>query len=148
MGALALAIVAPVLVPLAFGDAYEDSVQALWLLLPGTVALAGSKVLTSYIFSRGRPILNTGITAVSLVVTVAADLILIPLFDVNGAAIASSLAYVVALCCGALRVRPAVRPLTTGRAGAGARGPAPVRRRVAQPAARLSRREPERPSEA
>ena len=69
-GALALAFVAPVLVPLAFGDAYDDSVQALWLLLPGTVALAGSKVLTSYIFSRGRPLVNTGITAVSLVVTV------------------------------------------------------------------------------
>jgi O-antigen/teichoic acid export membrane protein len=95
LGAVALAIVAPVLVPLAFGDSYEDSVQALWLLLPGTVALAGSKVLTSYIFSRGRPLLNTGITAVALVVTVTLDLILIPVFEVNGAALASSIAYVV-----------------------------------------------------
>ncbi|MEX2226531.1 MAG: oligosaccharide flippase family protein [Dehalococcoidia bacterium] len=93
-GALALAAVAPLLIPAVFGDAFEDSVQALWLLLPGTVALAGSKVLTSYIFSQGRPLVNTGITVVSLVVTVVADLALIPRFGVNGAATASSLAYV------------------------------------------------------
>lgn len=92
-GALALAAVAPVLIPAVFGDAFRDSVEALWLLLPGTVALAGSKVLTSYIFSQGRPLVNTGITAVSLVVTIVADLALIPRFGVNGAAGASSLAY-------------------------------------------------------
>jgi O-antigen/teichoic acid export membrane protein len=91
--AVTLAVTAPLLVPLAFGDEFEDSVRPLWLLLPGTVALAGSKVLTSYIFSQGRPLVNTGITAASLVVTVVADLILIPLLDVEGAALASSLAY-------------------------------------------------------
>jgi len=93
IGAVGLAIVAPVLVPLAFGKEYEDSVRPLWLLLPGTVALCGSKVLTSYIFSKGQPLVNTGITVVSLVVTVTADLLLIRWLDVNGAAIASSLAY-------------------------------------------------------
>ncbi len=92
-GAIALAVAAPVLVPLAFGEQYEDSVRPLWLLLPGTVALCGSKVLTSYVFSKGQPLVNTGITMVSLVVTVTADLLLIPWLDVNGAAIASSLAY-------------------------------------------------------
>jgi O-antigen/teichoic acid export membrane protein len=92
-GALCLAIAAPILIPLAFGDAYSDSVEPLWFLLPGTVALVGSKVLTSYIFSQGRPLVNTGITAASLVVTLAANLIFVPLFDVRGAAIASSIAY-------------------------------------------------------
>jgi O-antigen/teichoic acid export membrane protein len=92
-GSLALAAVAPVLIPAVFGEAFEDSVEALWLLLPGTVALAGSKVLTSYIFSQGRPLVNTGITAVSLVVTIVADLALIPRYGVNGAATASSIAY-------------------------------------------------------
>lgn len=92
-GGVALAATAPVLVPLAFGDAYRDSVEPLWLLLPGTVALCGSKVLTSYIFSQGRPLVNTGVTIVSLMVTLVADLALIPWLDVNGAAIASSLAY-------------------------------------------------------
>jgi Na+-driven multidrug efflux pump len=64
-------------------------------LLPGTVALAGSKVLTSYIFSQGRPLVNTGITTIALTVTLAADLALIPIWGVNGAAAASSIAYCV-----------------------------------------------------
>ncbi len=81
-----------------FGHRFDDSVQALWWLLPGTVALTGSKVLTSYIFSQGRPLVNTGITCVSLVVTVAALLALVPPFGVNGAAAASSLAYGAHLC--------------------------------------------------
>jgi O-antigen/teichoic acid export membrane protein len=92
-GAIALAVAAPLLIPAVFGGDFRDSVEPLWLLLPGTVALAGSKVLTSYIFSQGRPLVNTGITAVSLVVTIVADLALIPRFGVNGAAVASSLAY-------------------------------------------------------
>ena len=92
-GALALALMAPFVVPPVFGDVFSDSVEPLWLLLPGTVALTGSKVLTSYIFSQGRPLVNTGITCVSLVVTIAADVALIPVFGVNGAALASSLAY-------------------------------------------------------
>ncbi len=89
----ALAVVAPVLLPAFFGHAYDDSVPALWLLLPGTVALTGSKVLTSYIFSRGKPLVNTLITLVSLVVTVVALFALVPPYGVNGAAAASSLAY-------------------------------------------------------
>jgi O-antigen/teichoic acid export membrane protein len=92
--AVALAIVAPVIIPLAYGDDFRDSVQALWWLLPGTVALTGSKVLTSYIFSRGRPLVNTIITIVSLVVTIATDFALVPVLGVNGAAIASSVGYI------------------------------------------------------
>ncbi len=96
--ALALAAVAPFVLPAVFGGEFDGSVEALWWLLPGTVALTGSKVLTSYIFSRGRPLVNTGITIVALVVTVGADFALIPVFGVNGAAAASSLAYGAHFC--------------------------------------------------
>ncbi len=89
----ALAVIAPLLLPALFGDAYDGVVTALWLLLPGTVALAGSKVLTSYIFSQGRPLVNTMITTASLVVTLVALVALVPPFGVNGAAAASSIAY-------------------------------------------------------
>jgi stage V sporulation protein B len=92
--AIMLAAAAPVLLPALFGGAYDDAVPVLWLLLPGTVALTGSKVLTSYIFSRGRPLVNTGITLVSLAVTVVALLALVPSFGIKGAAAASSIAYI------------------------------------------------------
>jgi O-antigen/teichoic acid export membrane protein len=48
----------------------------------------------AYIFSRGKPLINSYITAASLAMTVAADLALIPVFGVPGAAAASSVAYV------------------------------------------------------
>ena len=93
LGALGLAAVSPWLVEGLFGAQFEASLTPLLWLLPGTVALAGSKILTSYIFSQGRPLTNSLITAVALVVTLAADFALIPRFGVTGAAVASSLAY-------------------------------------------------------
>jgi len=93
LAAIALGAVSPWLIEALFGDAFQASVTPLLWLLPGTVALAGSKILTSYIFSQGRPLVNTMITVAALVVTLVADFALIPPFEVAGAAIASSLAY-------------------------------------------------------
>jgi O-antigen/teichoic acid export membrane protein len=93
LAAIGAAALSPPLLPLIFGHAYSPAIVAVWWLLPGTVALAGTKVLAAYIFSRGRPLINSYITLVSLFVTVAADLLLIPVFGVPGAAAASSLAY-------------------------------------------------------
>ncbi|HEY7801864.1 MAG TPA: oligosaccharide flippase family protein [Dehalococcoidia bacterium] len=97
-GAAVLGAVAAWVIPPVFGSGFDDSVQALWWLLPGTVALTGSKVLTSYIFSQGRPFVNTLITVASLVVTLVALFVLVPVFGVNGAAAASSLAYITHFC--------------------------------------------------
>jgi O-antigen/teichoic acid export membrane protein len=93
-GALVLAALAAPVIPALFGHEFSESVRALWWLLPGTVALTGSKVLTSYIFSQGRPLVNTMITVVSLVVTLIALFAFVPTFGVEGAAAASSVAYI------------------------------------------------------
>ena len=92
-GSLALAASAPLLLPAIFGERFDDSVAPLWWLLPGAVALTGSKVLTSYVFSQGRPLVNTAITAVSLAATLVADVAFIPAFGVEGAAAAASIGY-------------------------------------------------------
>lgn len=94
LAAAALAAVAPWLVSVLFGKDYQDSLIPLLWLLPGTVALAGSKILASYILSQGRPTVNSAITIATLAVTLVGDFALIPVLDVTGAAIASSLAYV------------------------------------------------------
>lgn len=93
LGAAGLAAAAPVFVRLLYGNPFSPAVVPLLWLLPGTVALAGSKVLTAYVFSQGRPLVNTMITAAAVAVTVALDLALIPALGVTGAAIASSAAY-------------------------------------------------------
>jgi stage V sporulation protein B len=92
MGAVALAAVSPAVL-LLFGRDFRPSLTPLLWLLPGTVALAGSKILASYLFSQGHPGTNSLITIASLAVTLVGDFALIPPFGVAGAAVTSSLAY-------------------------------------------------------
>ena len=94
LGAIGLGAISPWLVEGLFGSEFGPSLEPLLWLLPGTVALGGSKILTSYILSQGRPMTNSLITVGALAVTLAADFALIPAFGVTGAAAASSLAYV------------------------------------------------------
>ena len=93
LGAVAVGALSPLLLPFMFGSDFSPAVTAVWWLLPGTVALAGTKVLAAYIFSQGKPLINTYITVAALTITLAGDLALIPVFGVPGAAAASSLAY-------------------------------------------------------
>jgi O-antigen/teichoic acid export membrane protein len=89
--------VSPFVVPALFGAAFDGAVLPFLWLLPGTVALSGTKVLAAYVFSRGRPMINAWIALATLIVTVTADLILIPSFEVSGAAAGASLGYVFSL---------------------------------------------------
>jgi len=93
-GAL-LALVSPFVVPLVFGARFSASVAVIWWILPGTIALAMAKVASSDLAARHKTGYASAFGIVSLVVTVALDLVLIPRMGINGAAIASSSAYLV-----------------------------------------------------
>jgi O-antigen/teichoic acid export membrane protein len=103
--AIGAAAVSPFVIPAVFGSRFEDAVVPFLCLLPGTVALAGGKILSAYVFSRGRPMINTAIAVATLVVTIVADLILIPPLEVTGAAIGASIAYGVSLALTAVAYR-------------------------------------------
>lgn len=102
---VAAALVSPVIIPIVFGASFHDAVLPFIWLMPGTVALAGTKVLAAYVFSRGKPMLNGWIALVALVITISVDFVLIPLFDVSGAAAGASIGYVVSLVLTALAYR-------------------------------------------
>jgi len=82
-----------VLVEAFFGSDFSGAVPAVLWLLPGTVALSGTKILAGYIFSQGRPLINSAVATVTLATTITLDLALIPPFEIAGAAAASSVAY-------------------------------------------------------
>ncbi len=105
LGAVLAAAVSPFVIPGIFGDGFHGSVVPFVWLMPGTVALAGTKILAAYVFSRGKPMINAQIAIATLVVTVAADLVLIPAFRVTGAAAGASLAYCVSLALTAIAYR-------------------------------------------
>jgi O-antigen/teichoic acid export membrane protein len=94
--AVTLAATVDWIVNLAFGPDYAQTAAVLRWLLPGIVAYTSVMVLSPDLMARGRPDLNGWAAGVSLAVNVVGNLILIPRYGVIGAALASTLAYVIA----------------------------------------------------
>ena len=88
------AVVGPALLPLVFGSDYASSVTPFLLLLPGAVGFAVLSVLGGALVAVGRPGRASGGFIVATVVGVALDFALIPPFGANGAAVASSIAFI------------------------------------------------------
>ena len=93
-GAIGLALFGKLAIAIIFSNAFLDAYLPLLVLLPGVVLLGGGKVLTNDIAGRGYPHYNSIISGVSLVVTIILDLVFIPTMGVVGAALASTLSYV------------------------------------------------------
>src|SRR5437899_253399 len=92
-----LAVSAPFVVVLFFGEAFADSAWAVWLLLPGIVTFSVARVLSMYLLGRNQLRIDLLASFVGLVVTLALDFLLIPHYGFRGAAIASSIAYTCAM---------------------------------------------------
>lgn len=91
---LLLLAVSPWLVTLLYSATYAPAVVPLALLLPGVVAFALSQVLTSDIAGRGHPGYNAGASIAALVTNVVLNLLLVPPYGIAGAALATSLSFV------------------------------------------------------
>lgn len=76
-----------------FGDAYSKSQLALLCLLPGVTLWSVARVLCNDIAGRGKPHVNLVVSFFALLVNFVANLVLIPMYDVIGAALASSISY-------------------------------------------------------
>lgn len=93
VGAVAIAIATWLFLPLVFGDRFRPSVGVVCLLLPGTLALSVGRVAASDLSGRGHSGYSSVFSLAALIVTVALDLTLIPRLGIDGAALASSAAY-------------------------------------------------------
>ncbi len=91
--ALGLALIAPLVVPLAFGPVYRSSVPVFLILLPGMVMLANFLLLGRFFMAINRQQVSITIQTTAVLVNVALNLVLIPRFGITGAAIASTLSY-------------------------------------------------------
>jgi O-antigen/teichoic acid export membrane protein len=92
---VAMAISAPILIPLLFGGRFDPAVAVIWWILPGTIALSLGKVMSADLAARGKPEYSSIFAFVSLAVTIILDFALIPRMGIKGAALASSAAYLV-----------------------------------------------------
>jgi O-antigen/teichoic acid export membrane protein len=92
-GAILFGWIGIYLIPFIFGQAFQASTGAFLLLLPGILGIAVNKVLTADLGGRGKPVYATYTAVIALAITIVLDLVLIPRSGINGAAIASSVAY-------------------------------------------------------
>jgi stage V sporulation protein B len=93
-GAILIAIASRLFLPLVFGEQFRPSVVLVWLLLPGAFALSLGRVAASDLAGRGKSGYSSVFSIIALVVTVILDLLLIPRLGIQGAALASSAAYI------------------------------------------------------
>ena len=92
---IAMALSSPFLIPLLFGMQFSPAVAVIWWILPGTIALSLGKVMSADLAARGKPEYSSIFAFISLVVTIVLDFALIPRMGIQGAALASTAAYIV-----------------------------------------------------
>jgi O-antigen/teichoic acid export membrane protein len=93
IGCLAMLLLGRWLVQTIFTARMLPAVTPLLLLLPGTVALSFGKVASSYFGGIGKPIYGAYVAPINLVLTVLLDVVLIPRYGIEGAAVASTTIY-------------------------------------------------------
>jgi len=90
---LVVAIVATPIIRLLFGEAYLGAIPPLLWLLPGIALASSSRIVANDFAARGRPEWNSWLSAAILVINIIANIVLIPRFGINGAAIATTISY-------------------------------------------------------
>jgi O-antigen/teichoic acid export membrane protein len=85
------------LVPLVFGASYRAAVPLLWMLAPGAVFLACGQVVGDLLRGRKQPGVVAWSQGTAVIFTVVLLIVLLPVIGVSGAAVASTVAYGVAL---------------------------------------------------
>lgn len=95
MGAVVLGLMAPFVLPALYGAQFDTAVGLAQILLVGLSVEGAAGVIDAYLYGTGRPGLNSIAMGAGVVLTVALDLLLVPRWGATGAAIASTVAYLV-----------------------------------------------------
>jgi O-antigen/teichoic acid export membrane protein len=91
----ALTGVSPWLIPLVYGQSFTGSVAPLLALAPGTIALMLVLPLEQHLVRLERPIAMTAVSVSVLAVNILLNLVMIPRWGAVGAALASTVTYIV-----------------------------------------------------
>lgn len=83
----------PVVIPLLFGREFNGSIPALLALSVGVIALGTGRSVGGYLIRLDRPLWIAAMSLGALALNVVLNLLLIPMWGIVGAGIASSIAY-------------------------------------------------------
>jgi len=83
------------LILVLFGKQFIFAYEPLKILLPGIAALSICNVLNFDLIGRGKPIIVTYASGIALGINIILNLLFIPMWGISGAALASTLSYMV-----------------------------------------------------
>ena len=92
---IGLIVLGKIIIKIMYGIRFLPSLEPLLFLLPGVFFLTIPKILTKYTSGIGKPQYNTYSSLAALISTVVFLIILVPKYNIVGAAIATSIAYFV-----------------------------------------------------
>lgn len=92
-GGAALYSLAPFVLLKLFSAEYAESVAVLRIMMPGIVLWGQGKIILNSFAARGKPGLVTFASGAGLITNIMLMLLLIPIMDINGAALASTVSY-------------------------------------------------------
>lgn len=90
-----LALAGKWLFPFVFGESFTAMYQPFLWLIPGILSLSGIFTLTAYFAGKNRIKVNIAGSVYALIVIVIGDILFIPKFGIEAAAIISSVGYIV-----------------------------------------------------
>ncbi|TVQ76012.1 MAG: hypothetical protein EA380_09605 [Phycisphaeraceae bacterium] len=93
---IALAIVTPWLVPLVYGPDYPNTAMVAQLLLPGVIVFFAAQTFEADLLAKGKPRVVIIVMAPAVVLNVVLNVIFVPRYGINAAALVSTLTYVAA----------------------------------------------------
>ena len=96
VGAVVFAVALPALIPLIYGDEFGKTAFMVQILLPGIVAFAAFKIVHMALVGDGSPWPAVAAAFPALVINVLLNFLLIPRYGGDGAALASSISYLIA----------------------------------------------------
>ncbi|MFI7217186.1 lipopolysaccharide biosynthesis protein [Micromonospora maritima] len=88
-----LCLVAPVLIPLAYGHDFADSVHALYALGPGLFMVQAGRQIGAYLIKHDRPFVVSALPTVAVLANAGANLLLIPRWGLIGCGLSASLGF-------------------------------------------------------
>ena len=97
VGCVLLGAIASTAIPLLFGVNFTGSVSPLLILLPGIVFASAWKFLAVYVIHMQQQHFTLLASFVGAIVTIGLDLLLIPIWGINGAALATTISYLTTL---------------------------------------------------
>jgi O-antigen/teichoic acid export membrane protein len=93
IGSIFIFLFAGKLIPLLYTDKFLNSIYPLFILLPGVIMLSLWKIVLSDLAGRGFPQYKSISSTIGMVSNVVLNIVLIPLYGINGASLATTVSY-------------------------------------------------------